>query len=329
MAKKKFQVFISSTYTDLIKERQAAGHAILKAGHIPVGMEFFIAGKPTDEIIEKSIKESDIYMLLIGKRYGSLKEETGISYTHWEFRYALELKKPWFALLLEEEGGTKKEISRNNRSEIEDYMSLCDFVEEVEKTGNLYARWDDIKDIKSGIKDSLREIEDEKKEKLSGWVRSDEMDKRIKKTEKDLLALSNFISRVTEEPQNDFDCTKFNRICELLTASTIESEGLKDTLKPIAEKFGGTPPNYLHYLWHARGKLFEGFYFNLNEADEADKEYQEEDDYESLMEEQIILEELKCLTLVVEDTATNGFELTVPNGQNFYVRMLVNFRDKR
>ena len=33
--KKKYQIFISSTYTDLQEERQAAVQAILEAGHIP------------------------------------------------------------------------------------------------------------------------------------------------------------------------------------------------------------------------------------------------------------------------------------------------------
>ena len=41
---KKLQVFVSSTYTDLIEERQAAVQAILDAGHIPAGMELFKAG---------------------------------------------------------------------------------------------------------------------------------------------------------------------------------------------------------------------------------------------------------------------------------------------
>jgi len=43
-AKKKLQVFVSSTYLDLKNERQAAVEAILKAGHIPAGMELFAAG---------------------------------------------------------------------------------------------------------------------------------------------------------------------------------------------------------------------------------------------------------------------------------------------
>ena len=42
--RKKLQVFVSSTFTDLIKEQQAAVEAILTSGHIPAGMELFTAG---------------------------------------------------------------------------------------------------------------------------------------------------------------------------------------------------------------------------------------------------------------------------------------------
>jgi len=42
--RRKLQVFVSSTFSDLIKERQAAVEAILTAGHIPAGMELFTAG---------------------------------------------------------------------------------------------------------------------------------------------------------------------------------------------------------------------------------------------------------------------------------------------
>lgn len=42
---KKFQVFVSSTYSDLRNERQACVQAILTAGHIPAGIELFSNAK--------------------------------------------------------------------------------------------------------------------------------------------------------------------------------------------------------------------------------------------------------------------------------------------
>ena len=41
--KKKLQVFVSSTYTDLQDERQAAVEGILGSNNIPAGMELFKA----------------------------------------------------------------------------------------------------------------------------------------------------------------------------------------------------------------------------------------------------------------------------------------------
>lgn len=99
---KKLQVFVSSTYTDLIEERQAAVQAILEAGHIPAGMELFKAGKSQMKTIQKWIDDSDIYMLILGGRYGSIEAESGLSYTELEYRYALSKNIPTFAVLLDD-----------------------------------------------------------------------------------------------------------------------------------------------------------------------------------------------------------------------------------
>lgn len=71
--KKKLQIFVSSTFTDLKKERQAAVEAILKSGNIPAGMELFTSGNESQlETIKRWINESDIYCLILGGRYGSI-----------------------------------------------------------------------------------------------------------------------------------------------------------------------------------------------------------------------------------------------------------------
>ena len=99
---KKLQVFVSSTYTDLIEERQAAVQAILDAGHIPAGMELFKAGKSQMKTIRKWIDDSDVYMLILGGRYGSIDKESGLSYTELEYNYALSKNMPVFAIILDD-----------------------------------------------------------------------------------------------------------------------------------------------------------------------------------------------------------------------------------
>lgn len=101
--KRKLQVFISSTYTDLIEERQAAVSAVLKAGHIPAGMELFTAGDRSQmTTIKEWIDESDVYMLILGGRYGSVEKTSGISYTELEYDYALQQGKAVFAVVITE-----------------------------------------------------------------------------------------------------------------------------------------------------------------------------------------------------------------------------------
>jgi hypothetical protein len=98
-SQQKYRIFISSTYTDLVAERQAVMLSLLKLGHFPVGMELY----PTEDndlwsIIQQQINECDYYMVLVGGRYGSLSP-MGLSYTHREYIYASTRKKPILSLV--------------------------------------------------------------------------------------------------------------------------------------------------------------------------------------------------------------------------------------
>ena len=86
---KKYQVFISSTYEDLKEERKNVIETLLMMNCIPAGMEAFCAADEEQfEYIKKVIDLCDYYVLIIGKRYGSISELTGKSYTEMEFDYA-------------------------------------------------------------------------------------------------------------------------------------------------------------------------------------------------------------------------------------------------
>ena len=87
--KRKFSVFISSTYEDLKEQRQALMGVALENNFIPVGMEQFHAAPATQwDVITKMIDECDFYLLVIGGRYGSIDDDAGIGYTEKEYNYA-------------------------------------------------------------------------------------------------------------------------------------------------------------------------------------------------------------------------------------------------
>lgn len=171
---KKYQIFISSTFTDLIDERQAAVEAILQTGHIPAGMELFAASNKSQwVIIKKWIDESDIYMLILGGRYGSIEPDSGLSYTELEYKYACEIGKPLFVLVLDEnfiEQKVQKQGSKNIR-ELNEPQKLKAFSNNV--LSKLCKICHDSKDIQLGVFQSISSLE--RDNKLTGWVKASEI----------------------------------------------------------------------------------------------------------------------------------------------------------
>lgn len=166
---KKLQVFISSTYSDLKEERQAAVQAILKAGHIPAGMELFTAGdKGQMETIKRWIDESDIYMLILGGRYGSIEPTTSLSYTELEYDYAVEKDKPMFAVVITEEAIDRK-VKANGVDHIERNQpaALKEFRAKV--LTNISSFFDDTKDIKLAVHETIGDFTN--RYEFSGWVK--------------------------------------------------------------------------------------------------------------------------------------------------------------
>lgn len=171
--KRRFQIFISSTYLDLIPERQAAVSAILKSGHIPAGMELFTAGDQSQmDIIKKWIDESDVYMLILGGRYGSVESTSSISYTELEYDYAIQQKKPLFAVVIKEDALEKKVKSEGTAfMERENPKELALFRSKV--LSNVSSFFEDSKDIKLCIHETLSEFSANRV--LKGWVQADEV----------------------------------------------------------------------------------------------------------------------------------------------------------
>lgn len=168
---KKLQVFVSSTYTDLTEERQAAVEAILDAGHIPAGMELFKAGNESQlKTIYKWIDESDVYMLILGGRYGSVESKSGKSYTQLEYEYALSKDIPVFAVVLSESFLTDKvnSLGLSNVLEQKSSEKYQDFKAFV--MSKIIREVNDCKDIKIAIHTTLNEFLNEYD--LIGWVRN-------------------------------------------------------------------------------------------------------------------------------------------------------------
>src|SRR5262245_44059267 len=96
---KVFQIFVSSTYSDLKDERKRVSETLAKAGYVPDGMELFPATDQQQlDFIKRVIDRSDYYVVIVGGRYGTIADEN-VSFTEREYEYAVSQKKPVLAFL--------------------------------------------------------------------------------------------------------------------------------------------------------------------------------------------------------------------------------------
>lgn len=161
----KYQVFLSSTYSDLKEERESIIKAVLEMYHIPIGMEMFSAEDEDQwEIIRRTIDVSDYYVLVLGLRYGS-KTSDGISFTQKEYEYALENNIPILAFVMDEMASLSKDKRDDDLSEINNFREI------VLKNSKMSQFWETKDQLIKNVSISL--MKQIMQKPGVGWVRGD------------------------------------------------------------------------------------------------------------------------------------------------------------
>lgn len=207
-SKRIYQVFVSSTYEDLKLERQEVMAAIVSTGNVPIGMEYFPAGNAAPfDYIKKQIDNADYYVLVLAGKYGSINEETGISYTEMEYDYAISRNVPVASFVIKNPLQLKADQYESQDAQKRDLLEA--FRKKV-CNGRMVKFWEDKKDLRSDIKDSLRAmIEDSPR---NGWIQFlPELynntlvcsDSEIERLKTENVQLREQISELKKNPQNE------------------------------------------------------------------------------------------------------------------------------
>ncbi|MFG6447365.1 DUF4062 domain-containing protein [Roseateles sp. BYS180W] len=163
---KRYQVFVSSTFSDLQTERQEVIQALLELECIPAGMEMFPAADEDQwTLIKKVIDDCDYYMVILAGRYGSIGPD-GLSYTEMEYRYALESGKPILGFVHKTPGelaANRSETTEAGKQKLEAFREL------VQK--KMCRFWETPADLGSQVSRSLVKLI--KTSPGIGWVRGD------------------------------------------------------------------------------------------------------------------------------------------------------------
>lgn len=164
---KRYQVFVSSTFTDLKDERQKVIQTLMDMDCIPAGMEMFPAmDEEQFSFIKRVIDDCDYYLLIVGGRYGSLSPQ-GISYTEQEYDYAVEKKLKVVALLHGSPGKIafdKSESSPELREKLQAFRDKAG-------QGRLVRFWNSDAELPGLVSLSLQKTI--KTYPAIGWIRAD------------------------------------------------------------------------------------------------------------------------------------------------------------
>lgn len=165
---KKYQVFVSSTYQDLLAERQEVMQALLELDCIPVGMELFPAADDDQwTLIKDLIDDCDYYVLIVGGRYGSTNKD-GVSYTQMEYEYALQKEIPIISFLPKH---PEKIEAGKTEQDPELKKQLASFKDLVQEKMCRY--WSDPVDLGSQVSRSLVKLI--KSKPRPGWIKADQL----------------------------------------------------------------------------------------------------------------------------------------------------------
>ncbi len=165
---KRYQVFVSSTFKDLEKERETAVQSLMRLDCFPSGMELFPAADVDQfEFIKTVIADCDYYLLIIGGKYGTITEE-GVSYTEKEYNYAISKNIPVLAFLHK---NPEKLTVENAETTQEARAKLDSFRDKVSK-GRLVEFWENKDQLSSQIIMGI--LSAKKIHPAIGWVKANQ-----------------------------------------------------------------------------------------------------------------------------------------------------------
>lgn len=138
------RVFVSSTSFDLTAVRSDLSEFLADRGFVPLLFESAAAlpsmDGPTSALSHAT--QCDLCILIVGNRYGSVDSDTALSYTHAEYRAALDAGRPIFAFV-QHDTLVKFELFVMRGADVSfwstDEISLFHFIREVSEQRTRFA----------------------------------------------------------------------------------------------------------------------------------------------------------------------------------------------
>lgn len=199
---KKPSIFISSTYSDLVEHRKQIWITLEKFEVNILGMEKFGARKENSlTTCLKEVEKSDVFILIVGMRFGSIDKKSQKSFTWLEYEKAKELDKDILVYLIDEVNGEIK-VSDYDR---DNYQKLKDFKEILRENHTI----DFFKNVEDLVNKIFILIEQKTKDYLSKPVRPEKIEcKPIRFSVNEKSKFIVFIGFLNNKPFEIYTCPR-------------------------------------------------------------------------------------------------------------------------
>ena len=168
MVDKRYQVYIASSYNDMVNERLKLEYALLNLSNV-FPWEFSERRSSLNTAkARQQIDDSDYVIFLIGGRYGDLSA-SGISYLHLDFLYALNKNKNIISFI--DAYPQKKPLSEQETND-ELIKKLDNFRDILKRDSHYFYEYTSSLDLERAVKTVFLRAVAEKP--TVGWVRASE-----------------------------------------------------------------------------------------------------------------------------------------------------------
>lgn len=223
--KQHIPIFISSIYEDMVPYREEIQRNLIRLEQIIKGMEYF-GSNPQDSLTVclSQVRECKLFIGVLGMRYGSMDDESGLSYSQMEYNEAIKNKIPTLIYIMSEDQPIPaKYVDMGEKAE-----KLAEFKKLLKKqhTVSFFTSPDDLgKKIVRDVMDALTALE-----KIS----VDKSQMLLNKSENYEDAISKFLLRPARYQDIELEVTM--KVVSELSGSTLKD----DIVKSLGLELGNT-----------------------------------------------------------------------------------------
>jgi O-acetyl-ADP-ribose deacetylase (regulator of RNase III) len=146
-------IFLSSTRADLQPHRQRVRQVIERLEYGFIGMEEFAASpEPPGVLIRRKVEQAEIYVGVLGMRYGAVDESSGFSMTELEYQQAVTSKKPIYMFVIDDKAPITVDLVETDP---ERYAKLRRFRDRV-TNAHVVGLFMDVDDLERKAEETLR-----------------------------------------------------------------------------------------------------------------------------------------------------------------------------